>query len=68
MTSEQRDIEQLQGQGEREADDMERRADGLKQDIQETRAEWDAKKSDATVPGAPPGDKQDEDVDDDEDD
>jgi hypothetical protein len=37
---------------EREVEDMERRADALKEDIEETKAEWDAKKSDANVPGA----------------
>jgi hypothetical protein len=45
---------------EREAEDMEHRADVLKQDIEETRAEWDAKKSDETVPGAQPEDDRDE--------
>jgi hypothetical protein len=45
---------------EREAEDMERRADALKQDIEETKAEWDAKKSDATVPGATPEEEEDE--------
>jgi hypothetical protein len=37
---------------EREADDMERRSEKLEREIEETKADWDAKKSDVTVPGA----------------
>ena len=51
---------------ERQAEDMEERADALKQDIEETKAEWDAKKSDATVPGAKP-EEEPEDEEEDED-
>jgi hypothetical protein len=45
---------------EREAEDMERRSDALKEDIEETKAEWSAKKSDASVPGAKPEEEEDE--------
>jgi hypothetical protein len=37
---------------EREAEDMERRSEALEQEIEETKADWEAKKSDETVPGA----------------
>jgi hypothetical protein len=37
---------------DREADDMERRSEKLHEEIEETQADWEAKKSDATVPGA----------------
>jgi hypothetical protein len=37
---------------EREADDMERRSEALEKEIEETRSDWESKKSDETVPGA----------------
>ena len=43
---------------EREADDMERRSEELEHEIEEARADWDAKKSDATVPGAQPDEEE----------
>jgi hypothetical protein len=48
---------------DRKLDDMERRSEKLEHEIEETRAEWEAKKSDDTVPGA----REDEDEDQDED-
>jgi uncharacterized small protein (DUF1192 family) len=47
---------------DREVQDMEERSEKLQKEIEETQANWEAKKSDATVPGA-----QDADEDDDED-
>ena len=35
-----------------EVEDMERRSEKLQQEIEETRADWEAKKSDVTAPGA----------------
>jgi hypothetical protein len=37
---------------DREVDDMERRSEMLQREIEETQADWEAKKSDSTVPGA----------------
>jgi hypothetical protein len=37
---------------DREVDDMERRSEKLQKEIEETQADWEAKKSDSTVPGA----------------
>jgi hypothetical protein len=46
---------------EREADDMERRSEKLHDEIEETQADWKAKKSDATVPGAQEAEEDEED-------
>ena len=45
---------------EREAEDMERRSEALEQEIEDAKADWEAKKSDATVPGAQSDDERDE--------
>ena len=42
---------------DREVDDMERRSEKLQKEIEETRADWEAKKSDVTAPGAQDGDE-----------
>jgi hypothetical protein len=52
----ERDVERIHEQGEREADDMERRGEALDEEKEKARADWDAKKSDGTVPGAQPDD------------
>jgi hypothetical protein len=52
--AEERDFEATHARGEREAEDMERRSEQLEEQIERTRDEWDAKKSDESVPGAPP--------------
>jgi hypothetical protein len=41
---------------EREADDLERESEKLKDHIKEARDDWESKKSDDSVPGAPPDD------------
>jgi hypothetical protein len=43
---------------EREIEDMEERSQKLEQEIDETRSDWEAKKSDATVPGAQDADEE----------
>jgi hypothetical protein len=45
---------------ERELEDMERRSEKLEQEIEETRGDWEAKKSDESVPGAQPDDEPDD--------
>ena len=37
---------------DRELEDMEKRSEKLQQEIEETQSDWEAKKSDTTVPGA----------------
>ena len=39
---------------EREADEMEERSSKLEEEIDETREDWERKKGDSSVPGAPP--------------
>jgi hypothetical protein len=48
--SEQRDPPRKQG--EKAVDDMERRSERLGDEIAEARRDWEAKKSDESVPGA----------------
>jgi uncharacterized small protein (DUF1192 family) len=43
---------------DREVDDMERRSEKLQKEIEETRADWEAKKSDVTAPGAQEDDEE----------
>jgi hypothetical protein len=43
---------------ERELDDMEERSERLDDEVDEAREDWERKKGDASVPGAPP-DRQD---------
>ena len=51
----------LADQLEREADDMERHSDELRQRTEDTSQEWQRKRSDPNVPGAPPPRGEDED-------
>jgi predicted nucleic acid-binding Zn-ribbon protein len=46
---------------EREVDDMEERAERLEDDIGEAREDWERKKRDPSVPGAPTDGEDDED-------
>ena len=46
---------------EREVDDMEERAERLEDDIGEARKDWERKKRDPSVPGAPTDGEGDED-------
>ena len=41
-----------------EADDLEKRTERLEEEIKATGQEWEAKKEDASVPGAQPGDEE----------
>ena len=43
---------------EQAADEMEQRSQGLAEEIEDTRGEWQARKADRHVPGAVPDDKQ----------
>jgi hypothetical protein len=47
--------EQIHEQHEREADDLEREGQRLKEHIKEARDDWEAKKNDDSVPTAQPG-------------
>ena len=44
--------EQIHEQHEREADDLEREGQRLKEHIKEARDDWESKKTDDSVPGA----------------
>ena len=57
--SEQRDPEAPRKQGEKAVDDMERRSERLGDEIDEARRDWEAKKSDESVPGAQSEDGED---------
>jgi hypothetical protein len=46
---------------EREIDEMEERSERLEDEIEEAREDWDRKKADPRVPGAPSEDDEDED-------
>jgi hypothetical protein len=46
---------------ERELDDMQERAEKLKDDTDQVREDWERKKADSSVPGAPPDDDSDDD-------
>ena len=41
-------------QPEQDADELEQRSEALAGEIDETRQDWEAKKADRNVPGAPP--------------
>jgi hypothetical protein len=47
---------------ERELEDMEERADRLEHEIDEAREDWERKKADPQVPGAPGDQSEDEDT------
>lgn len=44
-------------QPERAADDMEERSERLEDEISDVREDWERKKADSGVPGAPPDDE-----------
>jgi hypothetical protein len=48
------EYEEIHERAEREADDMERRKEQLGKHVEETKQDWEAKKSDESVPGAVP--------------
>jgi predicted nucleic acid-binding Zn-ribbon protein len=50
MTEYERQADEL----ESELDDMDERVDELAGDIKDTREDWERKKGDSAVPGAPP--------------
>jgi hypothetical protein len=52
------DPERLADELEREAEDMEQRTEGLEDKVIEVRREWDRKRSDPSVPGAVPEDRE----------
>jgi hypothetical protein len=58
--SSERDFDEAHRAGEREAEDMERREERLGEEIDRIRGEWEAKKTDASVPGALPEDDPEE--------
>ncbi len=55
------DYEELAAQAEREADDLKHQGDKLGDDIEDTKADWESKQADSSVPGAlpDPGDEGD---------
>jgi hypothetical protein len=55
--ADERDFEQIHNAGEREAEDMQRREEKLAESIERTRADWEAKKADESIPGARPEDE-----------
>jgi hypothetical protein len=71
------DHEGLSEKLERETDRMERQSQELGQNISDVRSDWDAKRQDPSVPGAPPapaehdedpkGERESQDQDEDED-
>lgn len=51
---------ELADRREREADALEQRSDELEREVQKTREDWQRKRADDAVPGAPPaGDEND---------
>ncbi len=50
------DADRLADELEQEANDLERRSEELGQRIEEASQEWERKRSDPSVPGAPPPD------------
>ncbi len=50
------DHEQLADRLEQEAQDMQGRSDQLGEELAETREDWEAKRADPRIPGAPPPD------------
>jgi hypothetical protein len=60
------DPEQLAGKLEQEADELERQSDRVEGEIAETRSDWERKRRDESIAGAPPPERNDEDEGDDE--
>jgi hypothetical protein len=46
--------ERIHEEHEREADDLERQGDKLDEELKQVKGDWEAKKSDDSVPGAQP--------------
>lgn len=71
MSSTENDPQELADAREREADELAHRSEQLQSDVQDTRADWERKRADDSVPGAPPregseaGDSHTDDGDDD---
>lgn len=61
MNEEREDHEEVADTAEHQAGDLKRQGDKLEQDIETTKADWEAKKDDSGVPGAvpDPGDEGD---------
>ena len=55
------DPEGLADRLEHEADDLEHRSEALGQQTKDVSQEWERKRSDPAVPGAPPPEEEDED-------
>jgi hypothetical protein len=53
------DPEELADQLEREAEQMQRESERLGHEVSEASQDWQRKRSDPNVPGAPPGDEPD---------
>ena len=49
----EKDVTQHADEMERQADDMEERSSGLADDVSDARDDWDRKRRDPNVPGAP---------------
>jgi hypothetical protein len=54
------EYEELHDRAQREADDLERRGEQLREEIEATRGDWESKKHDESVPGAQPEEPADE--------
>jgi hypothetical protein len=54
--TEEHDPEQLADELEERTDELEQRSDELEEKAAEARRDWERKRSDAGVPGAPPPD------------
>lgn len=61
MSDRERDPFVLSDARDREADRLEERSRELEGDVKRTREEWERKRADDAVPGAPPPDEPDED-------
>ena len=60
MASENEDPGALADEMEGEADRLEDRSKELGEDVDEVRKDWERKRSDQAVPGAPPADGEDQ--------
>jgi hypothetical protein len=54
----ERDPFELADQQDREADDMQRGSEELERDVREAREDWERKRADDAVPGAPPPEEE----------
>jgi hypothetical protein len=58
----EKDPDKLADDLEAEADDLERRSEKLEKKTEDVAKEWERKRSDPSVPGAPPRDEDEEDA------